>query len=94
MREAEAVDVLVGADLATQLDHWHQADELRELVDVGIVPRPGAQSGAPQRWRWYEIPMTPVDLSSTFVRDLPEHSVDLEMYLPRLVIPLFEEARG
>ena len=94
LRDADAVDLLVGADLATQLAHWKGADELRELVDVGIVPRPGAQSAAPEGWRWYEIPMTPVDLSSTFVRHLPTTTEDLEKYLPAAVIPLFEEARG
>ncbi|MCU1364199.1 MAG: putative nicotinate-nucleotide adenylyltransferase ((+) pyrophosphorylase) [Acidimicrobiaceae bacterium] len=94
LRDADAVDLLVGADLATQLDHWHEADQLRELVDVGIVPRPGAQSAAPEGWRWYEIPMTPVDLSSTFVRHLPTTTSDLEKFLPPGVIPLFEEARG
>lgn len=94
LRDADAVDLIVGADLATQLVHWKGADELRELVDVGIVPRPGAQSAAPEGWRWYEIPMTPVDLSSTYVRHLPTTTEDLEKYLPRGVIPLFEEARG
>lgn len=94
LRDAEAVNLLVGADLARQLPYWHGAQELRELVEVGIVPRPGAQSAAPEGWRWYEVPMIPVDLSSTFVRDLPTTTEDLEKYLPRAVIPLFEEARG
>lgn len=94
LRDADAVDLVVGADLATQLDRWYGAEQLRELVDVGIVPRPGAQSAAPEGWKWYEIPMEPVDLSSTFVRHLPTTSEDLEKYLPQAVIPLFEEARG
>jgi nicotinate-nucleotide adenylyltransferase len=94
LRDAEAVDLLVGADLAKQLDLWHGSEELRELVEVGIVPRPGASSEAPKGWRWYEIPMEPVDLSSTYVRHLPTENHDLEKYLPPAVIPLFEEARG
>jgi nicotinic acid mononucleotide adenylyltransferase len=94
LRGADAVDLLVGADLATQLAHWHGARELRELVEVGIVPRPGAQSAAPEGWRWYEIPMMPVDLSSTFVRHLATSNEDLKKYLPKRVIPLFEEGRG
>jgi len=94
LKDADAVDLVVGADLATQLSRWYGADELRELVDVGIVPRPGSQSAAPDGWRWYEIPMTPVDLSSTYVRHLPNNTEGLEKYLPQGVIPLFEEARG
>jgi nicotinate-nucleotide adenylyltransferase len=91
---AEDVDLLVGADLATQLDRWYGAEELRELAVVGIVPRPGARSSAPEGWRWYEIPMEPVDLSSTFVRHLVPEKDALGKYLPQDVIPLFEEARG
>jgi nicotinate-nucleotide adenylyltransferase len=91
---ADAVDLIVGADLATQLDQWQGCEELRDLVEVGIVPRPGASSTAPDGWRWYEIPMEPVDLSSTYVRRLPLDVDDLEKYLPQGVIPLFEEARG
>jgi nicotinate-nucleotide adenylyltransferase len=94
LNDADAVDLLVGADLATQLNLWQGCEELRELVVVGIVPRPGASSAAPEGWRWYEIPMDPVDLSSTFVRHLPHDADDLEKYLPVNVIPLFEQARG
>lgn len=94
LHDAEAVDLIVGADLATQLNSWQGGQELRDLVVAGIVPRPGAPSGAPQGWTWYEIPMEPVDLSSTYVRHLPLDANDLEKYLPQGVIPLFEEARG
>ncbi|MFY9783563.1 MAG: nicotinate-nicotinamide nucleotide adenylyltransferase [Acidimicrobiales bacterium] len=94
LNKAENVDLLVGADLATQLDQWHEAEELRDLTVVGIVPRPGARSSAPEGWRWYEIPMEPVDLSSTYVRHLAPGTDDLGKYLPAAVIPLFEEARG
>lgn len=92
--EADCVDLIVGADLATQLDAWHRAEALCELVEVGIVPRPGSQSAAPQQWRSYVIPMAPVDLSSTFVRELLPVTSDLSKFLPAPVIPLFEQARG
>ena len=42
--ECDAVDLIVGADLAEQLNGWHEADALRTLVRVGVVPRPGAMS--------------------------------------------------
>jgi nicotinate-nucleotide adenylyltransferase len=90
---ADAVDLIVGADLANQLDSWHGANGLRELVDVGIVPRPGSVTRGPEGWRSYEIPMDPVDLSSTFIRAMQDAN-DLEKYLPANVIPLFDGARG
>jgi nicotinic acid mononucleotide adenylyltransferase len=92
--DADAVDLIVGADLAEQLDSWHEADELRTLVRVGVVPRPGAKSVVPDGWVSYEIPMDPVDLSSSYVRELEPTSSNLRKYLPAAVIPLYVGARG
>jgi nicotinate-nucleotide adenylyltransferase len=91
---ADALDLIVGADLATQLDQWHGADALRELVEVAIVPRPGSSSRAPDGWRSYEIAMHPVDLSSTFIREMDPRAKNLIDFIPASVIPLYEEARG
>jgi nicotinate-nucleotide adenylyltransferase len=91
---SDAVDLIVGADLASQLNEWHEADELRQLVEVGVVPRPGSSSQPPTGWRHYEIDMQPVDLSSTFIRDMSLSDTDLKNYLPESVIPLYVKARG
>jgi len=61
---------------------------------VGIVPRPGSVSVAPDGWQWYEIPMEPVDLSSRFIRTMSPGLENLKEFLPARVIPLFEGARG
>jgi nicotinate-nucleotide adenylyltransferase len=94
LKDCDAVDLIVGADLAEQLNAWHEADELRTLVRVGIVPRPGAPSIVPDGWVSYEIPMDPVDLSSSYVRELDPASSVLRDYLPAQVIPLYQGARG
>jgi nicotinate-nucleotide adenylyltransferase len=94
LEEADAVDLIVGADLATELDGWHEAEALRELVEVGVVPRPGSAMSAPGGWRAYQIAMDPVDLSSTYVRELAPGTDDLRNFLPASVIPLFVQARG
>ncbi len=79
----DEVDLIVGADLAEQLDSWHEADQLRTLVRVGVVPRPGAKTIVPDGWVSYEIPMDPVDLSSSYVRQLdPTVEPTLRWYLP------------
>ena len=90
--EAEWVDVLVGADLAPQLPSWHRADELRELVSVGIVPRPGTPLEVPEGWQCYEIAMTPVDLSSTFLRGAALDVESMKMFMPEQVIALYQGA--
>jgi nicotinate-nucleotide adenylyltransferase len=94
LSDAESVDLIVGADLSEQLDRWHEADELRTLVRVGVVPRPGAKSVVPDGWVSYEIPMDPVDLSSSYVRGLEPTSTNLRQFLPASVIPLYQSARG
>jgi nicotinate-nucleotide adenylyltransferase len=94
LEEADEVDLIVGADLAVQLDHWHDASTLRTLVRVGVVPRPGSVTVVPEGWSSYEIPMEPVDLSSSFIRDIDLSSDDLKKFLPELVIPLYLGARG
>ncbi|HEY5266344.1 MAG TPA: nicotinate-nucleotide adenylyltransferase [Acidimicrobiales bacterium] len=91
---AEAIDLIVGADLAMQLDGWHEADVLHDLVEVGIVPRPGSITLEPYGWRCYEIPMDPVDLSSRYIRALAPSAENLRKLVPAAVIPLFEGASG
>lgn len=94
LKDWDAVDLIVGADLAEQLNGWHEAEELRTSVRVGVVPRPGAKSVVPDGWASYEIPMDPVDLSSSFVRGLEPTSTNLRQFLPAAVIPLYQGARG
>lgn len=94
LTSADRVDVIVGADLAQQLDSWHDASTLRTLVRVGVVPRPGGSSRVPDGWESYEIPMDPVDLSSSFIREVTPTPENLRKFLPEAVIPLYESARG
>ena len=93
LQVANEVDLLVGADLAAQIDSWHGAEELRSLVRVGVVPRPGGSSRVANGWDYYEIPMEPVDLSSTFIRDSSMDLEELAKFLPEAVIPLFMGSR-
>ena len=90
--DADHVDVLIGADLAPQLPSWHRAEELRQLVDIGVIPRPGTPLVAPEGWNCYEIAMAPVDLSSTFLRETPLDTAGLQMFMPDEVIAIFQAA--
>lgn len=90
LEEADTVDLIVGADLVEHIDSWHDAATLRTLTRVGIVPRPGGIIVVPEGWDCYEIPMDPVDLSSTFIRGIPYGPDNLRDFVPSSVIPLFE----
>lgn len=91
---AQDVDLIIGADLAQQLDQWHEALTLRTLVRVGVVPRPDAPTVVPDGWVHYEIPMDPVDLSSSFIRNTVVTNDDLRRFVPEPVIPLYQGAEG
>jgi len=88
LRDTDAVDVLIGADLVAQLPRWHSADELARLVRVGVFPRPGDEVTIPTGWDGYEIPMAPVDLSSSFLRAASLDAEHLRAFVPAEVIEL------
>jgi hypothetical protein len=56
---------------------------------VGVVPRPGGSAATLEGWDSYEIEMDPVDLSSTFIREIPFGPEILREYVPAAVIPLY-----
>ncbi len=89
-----SVDVIVGADLVTQIDSWHDAALLAELVRVGVVPRPGGTDVISSLWDSYEIVMEPVDLSSSFIRQISHDPENLREFVPESVIPLYESFQG
>ena len=93
LEEADEVDLLIGADLVDQIDGWHEASALRRLVRVGVVPRPGGAGELPAGWVAYAVPMEPVDLSSSFIRDDIEEGARLDQFVPAGVIPIYEESR-
>ena len=71
---------------------WFGADELRQLVEVGIIPRPGTPLVAPEGWNCYEIAMSPVDLSSTFLRETSLDVNGLKLFMPDEVIAIYQGA--
>ncbi len=94
LEEASEVDLIIGADLVDQLDGWHEAQTLRSLVRVGVVPRPGAVTIVPDGWEGYVIPMEPVDLSSSSIRHVEPSMANLRLLLPESVIPLYRGDPG
>jgi nicotinate-nucleotide adenylyltransferase len=82
------VDLIVGADLTHQLDAWHRATELSRTVTLAVAPRPGETNELPTGWDAFYIPMDPVDLSSTFIREFTGDG--LAHYVPEAVIPFLK----
>ena len=61
--------LIVGADLAGQLETWHEPEELAALVTVAIVERDG-EPEVPLHPRWRSVKVTggTIDASSTMLR--------------------------
>ena len=88
------VELLVGADTALGISQWHAANELAELVSVGIIPRDGVVASLGPPWRAEVLPMAPYDLSSTFLRKEIEQGHEISLFVPPGVISLFLQRQG
>ena len=60
--------LVVGADLAGTLDTWERATELRALVRVAVLSRPGSPLRLTAGWRSVAIESDDLDISSSDIR--------------------------
>jgi nicotinate-nucleotide adenylyltransferase len=66
--------VILGADAAAGVLTWERWEEVRDQATVVAVERPGAPvAGAPPGWRWIQVEVPRLDVSST---DLRARAVD------------------
>lgn len=93
-REASDVELLVGADVAASINQWHRASELASMCVLNVVPREQLAPAFSQEWRVRLVPMEPVDLSSSWIREEHGDAHSLEKFLPSTVVPLWLAARG
>lgn len=77
---------LVGADHATQLHKWRAADELAQLVQFVVIPRPGqASTVVPQPFRSQQLVGFPAAISSSEIRGRVRKGLPLEPLVPAAV---------
>jgi nicotinate-nucleotide adenylyltransferase len=66
--------VILGADAAAGVLTWERWEEVRDQATVVAVERPGApEADAPPGWRWIQVEVPRLDVSST---DLRARAVD------------------
>jgi nicotinate-nucleotide adenylyltransferase len=83
--------VVVGADTAAQLDTWHRAEDLREMVEVVVVNRPGVEPEAvPPGWRHRQVTIPNLDISSSELRELAAEGWSLRFLVPSAVAAAIE----
>jgi nicotinate-nucleotide adenylyltransferase len=81
------ITLVVGSDVVAGLGTWHHEEELRDLVTLAVVGRPGAElGGPPPGWRAVNVPAAPFDVSSTELRRRLEGGGSVEGLVPEAVI--------
>jgi nicotinate-nucleotide adenylyltransferase len=89
-RPPPQIYLVVGADLVPGLDTWERVDDLKQLVTLAVVSRPGAIAdvarSAPPGWRvaWVDGPS--VDVSSSAVRYLLAQGGSVDGFVPDAVV--------
>jgi nicotinate-nucleotide adenylyltransferase len=92
--EGWSVTLILGADAASGLDTWHDAERLAAHAGVMVVPRDDTAPALSPRWRVEILDMDPVDLSSTALRDLADRGEDISKFVPDSVVPLASRRPG
>lgn len=74
---------LIGMDHLATLTQWKDADRLASLVDFAVIPRPGVEAVEPPGgFRVTFLRGTPVELSSSTVRERCRRGLPLEPFVP------------
>jgi nicotinate-nucleotide adenylyltransferase len=79
--------LVVGADLVPDLETWHRPEDLKALVTLAVVSRPGAPAPVPPPgWRMTRVDGPRVSVSSSEVRELLRAGQGVEGLVPEEII--------
>jgi len=76
--------LIIGRDLVDEFASWHESTEIERLATIVVVDRPG-YSAAVKRG-WMSLPVEPVDVSSTELRDQLHAGRDVSAHLTPAVM--------
>lgn len=68
-RQGHEITLIVGADVADGLETWDRWDQLRQLVRLAVLDRPGYVSPTLDGWLMERVSVEPKDISSSKLRD-------------------------
>ena len=78
-----AFHVIVGSDAAAGLSTWRRAKALRDLANIVVVDRPGAEGHRPPvGFRFQVVPCPLMDVSSTEIRERARDGLPIDYLVP------------
>jgi nicotinate-nucleotide adenylyltransferase len=80
--------LLIGADQYARLGTWHRSEELFALARIAVFARPGLALGAADRVT--VVPMAPMDISSTSIRERIAKGESVRGLMPDAVLDYIE----
>ncbi|HPB44955.1 MAG TPA: nicotinate-nucleotide adenylyltransferase [Microthrixaceae bacterium] len=93
-RPGVEVSLVLGADAASRLESWHRVDDLRGLVELTVVGRPGAPTPVlDPRWRCTVVDVPQIEISSTEIRRRVAEGIPYAHLIPGAVVQLIR-SRG
>ncbi|MEM7092332.1 MAG: nicotinate (nicotinamide) nucleotide adenylyltransferase [Actinomycetota bacterium] len=86
--------LVVGSDVVGDLDTWHRHEELRELVGLAVIDRPGDIGVTPpEGWKFDRVDAPLVNLSSSMLRARLAAGEPVDYLVPREALAVFESWR-
>lgn len=83
--------LVVGTDVADDLDTWERVEEVRRLATLVVVNRPGARVPELAGWRVRFVEIPNLDISSTDLRARAADGRPLDFLVPDAVIRCIRE---
>ena len=75
--------LIVGSDVARQLDTWHRPDVVRSLTRMVVYERPGSVGARPPAsWPFELVDLPLIDVSSTDIRDRVRRGEPIDGLVP------------
>lgn len=74
--------LVVGSDVAADLDSWERSTDLRRLVELAVVSRPGRPAVVPEGWEGGTVSIPALDISATDLRARVAAGAPLDFLVP------------
>ena len=84
--------LVIGADVADDLDSWERVDAVRELATLVVVNRPGVRPTKPlSGWKAVSVEIPALDISSTDLRARAANGRPLDFLVPEPAVRLIRQ---